>query len=170
MNVTDYWPLASEYSIWNAAVVALQFWTANRKALVLSSTIEQVYNAFFYTTSMHLLFQQSEEVLFGHFVTMPNATFESKLTLEDKEYESGSENFNIPTAHHVSNDDISFNPITPHCMGTSQPHHKPVQHWLSFSTPDDEDSATVNISPTCSTTGPLGLCTADTLQAPLYHV
>ena len=51
MNVTDYWPLAREYSIWNATVAALQFWTADLEAHVLSSTIEQVYTAFFYTTS-----------------------------------------------------------------------------------------------------------------------
>ena len=61
------------------------------------ATIEQVYNAFFYTYSMHPLCQQSEEVLFGHFMTTLNAAFESKLTLEDEGYESGSENLNIPT-------------------------------------------------------------------------
>ena len=33
---------------------------------------------------MHLLCQQSEEVPFGHFVTMLNAAFESKLTLVDE--------------------------------------------------------------------------------------
>ena len=64
---------------------------------ILSSTIEQVYTAFFYTTCKHLLHQQSEEVLFGHFVTMLNTAFESKLALEDEGYESGSENYNIST-------------------------------------------------------------------------
>ena len=29
MNVTDYWPMAREYSRWNAAVAALQFWTVS---------------------------------------------------------------------------------------------------------------------------------------------
>ena len=75
MNVTDYWPMAREYLIWNAAVAALQFWTADLKAHVLSIAIEQVYNGFFYTASTHILCQQSEEVLFGCFVTMLNATF-----------------------------------------------------------------------------------------------
>ena len=55
---TYYLPMAREYLIWNATVAALQFWTADLKAHVLSSAIEQVYNAFFYTTSMHLLCQQ----------------------------------------------------------------------------------------------------------------
>ena len=134
MNVTDYWPMAIEYSVWNAAVAALQFWTADFKVHVIISAIEQVYNAFFYTTSMYLICQHSEEVLFGHFMTTLNAAFESKLTLEDEGYESRSENFNIPTPlrhnpriHHVSSDDnISFNPTTPCSMGTSQSHHKPV--------------------------------------------
>ena len=160
MNVTDYWPMAREYSIWNATVAALQFRTANLKANVLSSAIEQVYSAFFYTTSMHLLCQQSEKVLFGCFVTMVNAAFESKLTLEDKGYESGSENFNIPTPlrhtpriHYVSSDDnISFDPTTLCSMGTSQSYHKPIQHQLSFNTSDDEDSSADDIPPTCSTT------------------
>ena len=56
MNTTDYWPMAREYSVWNAAA-ALQFWTADLEAHILSSTIEQVYNAFFYSTSRHLLHQ-----------------------------------------------------------------------------------------------------------------
>ena len=126
--------MAREYPVWNAAVVALQFWTTDLKAHILSSAIEQVYNAFFYSTSTHLLCQQSDEVLFSHFVTTLNATFEIKLTLEDEGYESGSENFNIPTPlrrtsriHHVlSDENISFDPATPCSTGTSQPHHKPV--------------------------------------------
>ena len=97
MNVTDYWPMARKYSIWNIAVAALHFWTADLEPHVLSSTINQVYNAFFYTISMHLLCHQSEEVLFSPFMTMLNAAFESKFTLKDEGYESGSENFNIPT-------------------------------------------------------------------------
>ena len=47
MNVTDYWSMARECSIWNAAVAALQFLTADLKAHVLNSTIEQVHKAFF---------------------------------------------------------------------------------------------------------------------------
>ena len=31
MNVTNYWPMAREYSVWNATVAALQFWTADLK-------------------------------------------------------------------------------------------------------------------------------------------
>ena len=112
----------------------IAIWTANLKAHVLSNAIEHVYSAFFYTTSMHLLYQQSEEVLFSCFVTRLNAAFESKLTLEDKGNESGSENFNIPTPlrqifriHHVpSNTNISFGPTTPYGTGTSQSCHKPV--------------------------------------------
>ena len=118
MDPIDYWLMAREYSIWNAAIAALQFWTADLEAHVLSSAIEQVYNAFFYSTFMHLLHQQSDEILFSHFVTTLNATFESKLALEDEGYESGSENFNIPTPlgwtskiHHVSSvENVSFDP------------------------------------------------------------
>ena len=97
MDPVNYWLMAREYSVWNATIAALQFWTANLKAHVLSSAIEQVYNAVFYSTFTYMLCQQSDEVLFGHFMTTLNATFESKLTLEDEGYDSGSKNFNIPT-------------------------------------------------------------------------
>ena len=98
-------------------------------------------------------------------MTTLNAVFENKLTLEDEGYESGSENFNIPTPlrhtlriHHVSSDDnISFDPTTPCSTGTSPSHCKPVQCQLSFSSSDDEGSAAVDISPTYSTTPPQNL-------------
>ena len=92
-----YWLMAREYSVWNAAVVALQFWTVDLEAHILSSTIDQAFNAFFYSTSTHMLHQQSDAILFGHFMTTLNVAFESKLALEDKGYESSSENFNILT-------------------------------------------------------------------------
>ena len=68
MNATDYWSLAKEYLIWNTAVAALQFWTADLKAHVLSSTIEEVYNAFFYTTSTCTYYTSNlKKFYFGHF-------------------------------------------------------------------------------------------------------
>ena len=42
---------ACEYSIWNASVPALQFWTDDLEPLTLSSTIDKVYTAFFYSDS-----------------------------------------------------------------------------------------------------------------------
>ena len=136
MNVTDYWPMAREYCIWNTAVAALQFWTADLKVHVLSGAIEQVYNTFFYSTSTHLWCQQSDEILFSHFMTTFNVAFESKLALEDKDYKSSSENFNIPTPlrrtskiHHVSsvkNASFELDPIILHSTGTRQSHHRPV--------------------------------------------
>ena len=97
MDPVDYWPMAREYPIWNATIAALQLWIADLEAHMLSSAIEQVYNTFFYSTSMHLLHQQSDEILFSCFMITLNAAFESKLELEDEGYENGSENFNIPT-------------------------------------------------------------------------
>ena len=40
MNATDYWQFVREYSIWNATVAALQFWTADLEPCILSSTTE----------------------------------------------------------------------------------------------------------------------------------
>ena len=135
--------MAREYSIWNAAVAALQIWTADLEAYVLSSTIEQVYNTFFYSTSTHSLCQQSNEILFDCFVTTLNAAFESKLALEDEGYESGRGNFNISTPlrriskiHHVSSvENASFDPdpVTPHSTGTRESHCRPVCRCLTYS-------------------------------------
>ena len=93
MDPVDYWPTTREYSIWNTPVAALQFWTADPEAHMLSSAIQQVYNAFFYSTSMHLLHQQSDEILIGYFMTTLNAAFESKLALEDEGYKKREQKF-----------------------------------------------------------------------------
>ena len=109
MDITDYWLMAREYSIWNASIASLQFWTADLDTITLGTAIEEVYSVFFYTTSTYILHQQSDEILFSCFVTTLNAAFEWKFTLEDEGYESGSENFNLPMPlrkmlkiHHIS--------------------------------------------------------------------
>ena len=85
MDATDYWLFAREYAIWNTAVTALQFWTADLKPHALSRTIERVYNSFFYISSAPQLWNQPKEILFGHFVTTLNHAFEQTLALEDKD-------------------------------------------------------------------------------------
>ena len=159
MNPINYWPMAREYSIWNAAVAALQFWTADLEAYMLGNTIEQVYNAFFYSPSMYLLCQQHDEVLFSSFLTTLDAAFESKLALEDEGYESGSENFNVPTLlrrttkiHHVSsvkNAPFDPDPVTPCSTGTRESYHRPVWRCLPFgsSEEDVDDTPTDQIPP-----------------------
>ena len=49
-DATDYWPMAREYLVWNAAVAALQFSMADIDAHILGSTIDKLFNAFFYST------------------------------------------------------------------------------------------------------------------------
>ena len=107
---------------------------------VLSSTIKQVYNAFFYSTSTHLLSQQSDEILFSHFMTTLNAAFESKLVLEDEGYESGCKNFKIHHVSSVKNASFDPDPVTPCSTGTSQLHHRPVHRYLTFIFSKDEDT------------------------------
>ena len=36
---TDYWPMAREYVVWNTAIAALQFWTADLDAHTLSNAL-----------------------------------------------------------------------------------------------------------------------------------
>ena len=160
MNATDYLLFVREYSIWNTAVATLQFWRADLESHILSSAIEWVYAAFFYTTFMHLLHDQPKEVLFSCFVTMLNDAFGRELALEGDGCESGSETSNLPTPlrrtsriHHISSDEnISFNPST---LCTSQAYCKPVHHWLLFGSLDDEDISAVHNSSDTSSSLPL---------------
>ena len=55
MDATDYWLFAHEYTIWNASVAALQFWTVDLDPQTLSNTIKRVYTAFFNSDSAHHL-------------------------------------------------------------------------------------------------------------------
>ena len=80
MDAPQYWPFAHEYSIWNAAIAALQFWMADLGPHVLSPAINLVNTAFFYADHTHQLQNLPEEVLFGHFVTTLNDAFEEELT------------------------------------------------------------------------------------------
>ena len=76
MDATEYYLFAHKFSIWNALVVALQFWTEYLDHQMLSTTIERVYIAFFYNDSTQHLWQEVEEVLFSHFMTTLNDAFE----------------------------------------------------------------------------------------------
>ena len=160
-NIADtskYWPFAWEYSIWNATVAALQFWTEDLKPLILNHAIEWVYAAYFYSDHTQQIWNLPEEILFGHFMTTLKDAFEIKLTQEDEGNESGSENFHFPTplsraprVYHVSKvDALSFNlanfgqsPTTP------EQHAKPSSYrnsccsltccHLVFTSSDDEN-------------------------------
>ena len=76
MNVMDYWLVARKHYMCNATIASLQFWTADLNPVTLSIATEEVYSAFFYSTSSHRLRQQTDEILFGCFVTALNAAFE----------------------------------------------------------------------------------------------
>ena len=134
MNIANYWLMAREYAIWNAAIASLQFWTADLDPITLGITTEEVSSAFFYSTSTYTLCQQPDDILFSCFVTTLNAAFEQKLALEDEDYESGSETVNMPTPlrkkpriHHISSiKHASFdpNPVMP--CSTFQTPPRPV--------------------------------------------
>ena len=76
MNIADYLPMAREYSIWNATIASLQFWTADLNPVTLGIPTEEVYSTFFYSTSTYTLCQQPDEILFDHFMTTLNAAFQ----------------------------------------------------------------------------------------------
>ena len=102
-------------------------------------------------------------------MTTLNATFESKLTLEDTGYESGSENFNIPTPlrstskiHHISsveNASFHLDPVTPYSTGPRQSHHRPVHRCLTYSSSEEDDDTTTDEIPS-----------PDIIPQMLYHI
>ena len=149
--------MAREYSIWNSEVAALNFWTADLEAHVLGSAIEEVY--ILLTPSAHTLCQISDEILFGHFVTMLNAAFKQQLALEDKGYESSLENYKVSTPlrrtsriHHVSSiKNASFDPVPVTPCSTRQYCLRPVCRRLTYSPSDDNDTSEDEVSSPCST-------------------
>ena len=155
MNTADYWLMAQEYSIWNATIASLQFWTEDFDPVTLGIAAECVYTTFFYTYTSQTLHQQSDETLFGCFVIALNAAFTQQLLLEDEGYKSGSDTIDLPTPlcktphiHHVSSmEHAQFNPVTTTPHSTPQTPPRPVHRHLSFSS---ADIFTPDSTPVCS--------------------
>ena len=97
MDTADYWPMAWEYSIWNATIASLQFWTEDLSPVTLGIATECIYTTFFHTSTSQTLHQQSGETLFGHFIIALNAAFTQQLSLADEGYKSGSDTIDLPT-------------------------------------------------------------------------
>ena len=161
METAEYWPMAQEYSIWNAAIASLQFWAEDLDPVILGIASECIYTTFFWTPTSHTLCQLSEDVLFGHFVIALNAAFTQQLSLADEGYESGSDTADLPTPlqktphiHHMSSmEHASFNPThtTPCRTVTLTPSRspqtptRPVHHHLSFNSDSNQDSDSISV-------------------------
>ena len=148
MDVTDYWPMVREYSIWNPTIASLQFWTEDIDPVTLGRATEHVYTTFFYSSSNHTLHQQSHEMLFGCFVITLNAAFDPQLTLTDYTTDLLTPLRKTPRIHHVSSmEHASFDPAstTPHSTPQTPP--RPVCRCLSFSS---ADGYTPDSTPECS--------------------
>ena len=155
METVEYWLMAHEYTIWNAAIASLQFWAEDLDQVTLGIASECIYTTFFWTPISHTLCQLSEDVLFGWFVIALNAAFTQQLSLAGEGYKSGSYTVDLPTPfrktpciHHMSSmENASFNPAytTPHSTVTITPCSspqtptRPVCHCLSFNSNSDQD-------------------------------
>ena len=124
-----------------------------------------------------MLCQQSDEVLFGHFVTTLNATFESKLAFEDEGYDSGSKTFNIPTPlrrtseiDHISSEEhASFDPdpVMPCSRGIRKLPCRLVHRCLTFSSSSsEEDDTPMDETPSPHSTPPVQHHTDTFQQSP----
>ena len=155
MNTADYWLMAREYSIWNATIDSLQFWTEDLDPVTLGRAMECVYTTFFYLPSSHTLCQQSHKTRFGHFVIALYAALDQQLSLADEGYESGTDTIDLPTPlrktphiHQVSSmEHASFDPVPTTPCSTPQTPPRPVHRHLSFSS---ADSYTLHSTPLCS--------------------
>ena len=128
METAEYWLMACEYAIWNAAIASLQFSAEDLDPITLGIASECVYTTFFWTPTSHTLHQLSEDVLFRCFVIALNAAFTQQLSLADEGYKSGSNTADLPTPlqktpciHHMSSMehasfDLAHN--TPHSTAT----------------------------------------------------
>ena len=147
--------MAREYSIWNATIASLQFWTEDLDPVTLGRATEHVYTTLLYSPSSHTLHQQSNETLFGCFIIALNAAFNQQLSLADKGYESGSDTIYLPISlrktpciHHVSSmEHTSFNPVPTTLCSTPQTLPRPVHRCLFFSS---TDSHSPDSTPECS--------------------
>ena len=155
MNTADYWPMARKYSILNATIDSLQFWTEDLDPVTLGRATKCVYTTFFYSSVSHTLHQQSNETLLGCFILALNAAFDQQLLLADEGYKSGADTINLPTPlrktpciHHISSmEHASFNPVPTIPYITPQTPPRPVCRHLSFSS---ADSYTLVSTPVCS--------------------
>ena len=75
MNASEYLLIAHEFSIWNASVAVLKFWTEELDPQTISTTINRVYTAFFNSDSAQHLLHVEKEVLFSHFMKTLNGAF-----------------------------------------------------------------------------------------------
>ena len=145
METAEYWLMACEYAIWNAAIASLQFWAGDLDLITLGIASEHVHTTFFWTPTSHTLGQLSEDVLFGCFVIALNAAFTQQLSLADEGYESGSDTVDLPTPlrkspciHHMSSmEHASFNPAhtTPCNTVTITPHSSPTNPYQTSAQP-----------------------------------
>ena len=155
MDAADFWLMAREYSIWNATIASLQVWTEDLDPGTLGRARGCIYTTFFYSPSSHTLSQQSDEILFGHFVIALNSAFDQQLSQSDEAYKSGSDTIDLPTPlkktpciHHVSSmEHTSFDPAPTTLCSTPQILPRPVCRCLSFSS---ADSYTPDSTPECS--------------------
>ena len=159
METAEYWSMAQEYGIWNAAIASLQFRTEDLTPVTLGIASECVYNHFFWTSISHTLCQLSDKALFGCFILALNAAFTQQLSLADEGYESGS-NEDVLTSlwkttciHHVSSmEHASFNPThstpcrpVPTFNSLTCTTTRPVHHCLSFSSDQVHNTSPVHM-------------------------
>ena len=158
METAEYWLMAREYGIWNAAIASLQFWAEDLNPITLGVASECLYTHFLWTNSSLTLCQLPEDVLFGHFFIAVNTAFTQQLSLADEGYESGSDSTDLPTSlrktphilHVSSLEHASFDPthITP-CRPVTTSNSliytptRPVCHHLSFSSDQVCDTSPV---------------------------
>ena len=147
MDATHYWSFPREYSIWNVAVTALQFWMADLKPHILSDAIEWVYTAFFCsnsTASTEPAWRNNIQSLRDHLKwCFWMQTCKGRQRLQQWEWvlkDTHSSQKSTIGIYISTSENISFNSTRPLTTDAQHPEHSPrrlrshspVHHCLKF--------------------------------------
>ena len=115
METAEYWPMAREYGIWNAAIASLQFWAEDLDPVTLGRSFWTCILSFLLDPNQpHLMPSYPKKPYLGCFILALNAAFTQQLSLQDEGYESGSTKMywhpyvKMPCIHHVSRFETCF--------------------------------------------------------------
>ena len=140
--------MAREYSIWNAAIASLQFWTADLDMITLGTAIEEVYSAVLHNINLYTMSAMWWNIIWSlcdHIkcsLWTEISTGRWRLWKWFRKLHNANPLRKMPKIHHISSiKNASFNPdpVTPCSM--FQSHLRLVRRWLTYSSSNDNDTS-----------------------------
>ena len=98
METAEYWLMAHEYAIWNAAIASLQILGRRPQPNFPRHSLRMhLHHLLLGHLPAHTLCQLSEDVLYWMFVIALNGSIYPAVSLADEGYKSGSDTADLPT-------------------------------------------------------------------------